>query len=373
MLVGLLSLVMLKTAESNKENEEYSLYIYSSLLLAGIASIIKQSGLAFVIFNILYIFCNFKNFHNRRILFGVMLASLAYFLSYLFLFYQYADNPIGNLEHLKRISVFSSDKEFLEKVARLAKLFMGNLTGIVLLPVMIISGLLCFKKKAIQNNPLGYLSMVFFLIGFIAWVIFFSYDSRNARWVKSFLIIATSVSFNYFNYNKIWITIKNIQKYPFYSFLKKYIFLVLGIFCFLISLPWLIKSDDFVYQQQKIKQSQIGDANLAKTVTKLIKKKEECVIAVMNIQPTKYNYFAKEVFDKIIQTGAEAGGYLHYYHNNTFPCAHGYYWVMGGYRKDEREANHWNWKKIEQLEEDGKIIRVHDKYYIFFIPPKNKK
>ena len=57
MLIGLLSIISMYTAEvyKNKGNNEFICYIYLVLLLSGTASLVKQAGLMFLIFNLVYL------------------------------------------------------------------------------------------------------------------------------------------------------------------------------------------------------------------------------------------------------------------------------------------------------------------------------
>ena len=104
MLIGTLSLVILYAAEINRNEKEYEYYIYAALLLAGVASIIKQAGLIFIVFNLIYIFLHLKHFGNKKRVFLFIFLSFIYFVSFLLLYYQYQSDAVGNLDTLKKLS-----------------------------------------------------------------------------------------------------------------------------------------------------------------------------------------------------------------------------------------------------------------------------
>ena len=104
MLMGMLSLILIYAAELNKKEKEFEYYIYAALLIAGIASIIKQAGFAFVVFDTIYIILNINQFQNKKKIFLFISLSFLYFLSFLLFFYHYSDSAIGNLNTLQKLS-----------------------------------------------------------------------------------------------------------------------------------------------------------------------------------------------------------------------------------------------------------------------------
>ena len=105
MIIGTLSLIILYAAEIYKDKPEFDYYIYASLLLAGIASITKQAGLAFIVFDLIYIGLNIKLFKHKKRLILVILLSFLYFLTYLSLYYLNSmDTVTGNFAYLEKIS-----------------------------------------------------------------------------------------------------------------------------------------------------------------------------------------------------------------------------------------------------------------------------
>ena len=63
---------------------------------------------------------------------------------------------------------------------------------------MILFGLLSFVVKDLRKyKSVSFLSVVFFFIGTIVWIKYFSYDPRNSYWVKSFFIIFVSINISY--------------------------------------------------------------------------------------------------------------------------------------------------------------------------------
>jgi len=369
MLMGTLSLILLYAAEINKEKKDFEYYIVAALLLAGIASIIKQAGLIFLIFTYLYILLHLKYFENKkRILLYSFLVPL-YFISFLLLYYQYQSDVTGNLEILKSVSSQKAfdGKTIYQTVLYLARGFFRYPPNVpyiniiiqplelshtlIITPILVMIGLLLFSIKKLRNyRSLNFLSTIFFLLGVIIWIKFFSYDSRNSYWVKSFFIIFLSINVNYFFSNYL-------QRVK-----PKNIFLIIVVF----TAGYLyILGDSFAYKKQNHTQGKVGSNARGKLMMDLLRDKNNCLVIYTNAQPDKYNYYAKEIFDRIITFGRVREVSPYYEHT----CTDGrYFMFIRRGMSDQQEE----WKKVLALEKNGtlKQIRKTKRTILYFAAPK---
>jgi len=367
MLIGLLSILMLYNIEINTDGYDIEYYAYASLLLAGIATIIKQAGFVFLIFAIIYILLNRKLFRNKKRLIIAILISILYFSTYLFIYFQYHDNIMGNLEHLEKISAFKSfGNDFHQNITYIWKTFFSYPSGVSsITPFFVFIGLLLFVVKELRKyNSIGLLSGVFFIIGTLLWIKFFSYDARNSYWVKSFFLIFFSINVHY-------IFTKYIEKFtPTFNInfglfkIKKYssssIFVIIITFIILL----FVLGDDYAYKKQKQFQSKIGNALLAKKLAGFLTNKDICTEIYTNDQPIKYNYHIRKFFDRVFVGGWYVPSYMKFIEHK---CKDGRYFMFGKWTVTSKNTG---WEKILKLEKDGVIFSVADKSdRIYFIPP----
>lgn len=373
MIMGTLSIVLLYTAELYKNKVEFEYYIYAALLLAGIASIIKQPGLAFILFAITYIILNIKYFNNRKRLILIIGITLLYFISYLSLYYQNnIASPTGNFSHLGNLSQqklaeyklpqylewlyaryfqLPASLPFFEPLLALAKIKLVT-------PLLIVLGLMLFIFKDLRKyTSVTFLSALYFILATLIWIKFFSYDERNALWVKSFLILFLSINLNYL-----------ITQYTHKPIYTKVLLSVgiLGISIYLFSL-----GDKFTYEMQKNSQMQAGARYgcmpSIKYAAKLLKDKKPCVKVYTNELPMPQNYLLNAYKDKFILMGRDYKyqhfGYL------THNCEAGRYII---FRKNSM-SHRQEWSKVTKLVEDGIIKRMSDQSVLAYFVPANIK
>ncbi len=373
MLIGTLSLITLYAAEINKNEKEFEYYIYAALLLAGIASIIKQAGLAFVLFNIVYVFLHLNQFNNKKRLFIFIFLSFAYFLSFLLLFYQYQSDATGNLGYLQKYAhekAFSG-KSVQETIKYLWDIFFSSPPNIIwinsiikplnlppITPFLILTGLLLFLIKNLRKyKSVAFLSTIFFFIGVFTWSFYFSYAARNSFWVKSFFIIFFSVNISY-------IFTKYFKKSQLKYFLFSLVILIIGYFYLL--------GNNFAYKKQKSYQEKIDHPSDAKTMVRLLEKKDVCVKIYTNNRMFHYNYFLRNIENRIIYVGWDGSGALRHLKHT---CKDGRYFIFRSKTATEKNAGtNTGWKKIKVLEKNGKITPIDKQNnLIYFVPPIEKK
>jgi len=363
MLMGMLTLIALYSAEINKNNREFELYIYASLLLSGLASITKQGGLAFIVFDIIYILLNLKYFTNIKRLIIVIIATSLYFLSFLTIYYLNAIAGVtGNLKLLKSLSAYTFEhKDLLWRkffsyppdipiLEPLSNLFHLQAITPYLLGISFL--IFIFRGSVKKYNTVAILSIVFLVIGFFAWGKYASYHERNSYWVKTFLIMFVSIQFSYF---VTWYQKKKFS--TIYIFIPFILFITIYLGSF---------GNIFVEKKQKAFQSKLGWEELAKDVVNIVKDKNPCLHIYTNDYTLLYNYHTRNIQEKI--TAQEFNTHnLYKIIENT--CEEGVYITFRG-----STHSYALWKNhIQRLIYDKKILPYNgDNSYLFFIPPHTK-
>jgi hypothetical protein len=371
MLLGMLSLIALYTAEQHKEQKTFNYYVYASLLIAGISSITKQAGLAFLLFDIIYILVNLKYFREKKTLFFVMAISFVYLFSYLTMYYQHnIASPTGNLNHLGNLAQTKLSQlgwstryfdwlqnNFFALPANVV--FLNPITS--LFPVkfytlyFILIGLLLYVFKGLrQYNSIGFLSALFFILGTLLWSQYFSYDERNALWVKSFFILFFAINIDYF-----------ITHYRHKTIYSKIIFTSI-----LIALGAYIFSLGDTFTQKKQKQSQTkagvryGCLPSIKYAKKLLKDAKPCVKIYTNELPMPQNYLLKPYKDKFILMGRDYKFQTFQYLEHS--CKAGSYIIFRRASVSKKDE----WWKVEKLVKDKIIKPLKDANVLaYFVPP----
>ena len=360
MLFGLLSLILLYSAEQKKDNEEFDLYIYAALLIAGIATITKQAGLVFLLFGILYVMLNFQFVKSKRKLFLVIILSISYFTSFLLVFYKTSTSSTGNLSYLENLSYTRAfeNKSFEEIYIYLGNNFFNFPDGLLIYGVVFtIIGLMLFVLKDTRMyRSVGFLSMIFFLLGLYLWIKYFSYDYRNSLWVKSFIIMTIAININIFLSKYIYKFLPAINfSDKIVSFKQKNYLLIL--FCILIVLIHL--GDAFAYKIQEKSQKKIGDVKTAKQIASFLNNKPECLRVFTSRQKVKYNYYVRDVKGNISAAGWSTNQMIAHFEHD---CEEGRYFAFGWWNTQTK-----GWKKIKELEEKGLIKKINNNW-IYFIP-----
>jgi len=358
MLLGMLSLIALYTAEQYKDKKEFIYYVYAALLIAGISSITKQAGLAFLIFTLIYIALHFKLFKNKKILFILIFISLLYLFSYLTLYYQHnIASPTGNLTHLgdlakQKLSQYGwarywdwLEYDFLALPASVS--FLKPLTSLLHIkfytPYLILFGFSLYIFRGLrQYRSVGFLSTIFFIGSTLLWAEYFSYDERNALWVKAFFILFFSININYlFTHLK--------YKAIYTKIILLFILIGLGIYLYALG-------DTYTYQKQKKSQMQAsvryGCLPSIKYAEKLLKNAKSCVKIYTNELPMPQNYRLKPYKDKFILMGRDYKYQAFQYLKHN--CEAGRYIIFrkaSASKKDE-------WWKVNKLVKAGLIQPV---------------
>ena len=368
MIMGMFSLISLYTASQYKTSRYFEYYTYASLLFAGLASITKQAGLAFIVFDIVYIILNLKFYKNKKLILIFISITILYFLSFLAIFIPNSHSSLThNIDHLKHLSYISNNKNvfniYIEKlfykffeVPAILPIFKPILNFFkinFISPYLIIFGYIIFivniirKKSSIINILLG----IFFIIGVLVWIKFFSYDFRNSLWVRAFFILFFAINLKIF-----------FKKYKPNSLLIKFI---LFIFMAIFGYKLYTLGDKYAYNIQNIGQKQVClNPSLAKYAASLLQNKR-CAKIYTNELALPFNYYVwkyqKE--GKFVQMGWD-----YKYYNFKFlehNCTEGGYII---FRKTSLYMPEW-WK-VQKLEKDKKIKKI--KPLIYFVPPNIK-
>ncbi|CAA6819752.1 MAG: Unknown protein [uncultured Sulfurovum sp.] len=367
MLLGMLSLIILYTAELHKNEKSFEYYIYASLLLAGIASITKQAGLAFIVFNVIYILFNVKSFTYKKRLLYVIIGSMLYFISYLSLYYQ--NNiapPLGNIDHLAEIAEYRYNKESISEILAWAYknffLLPEKLPLIDTIKVkyftlsLMILGLILFMFKDLRKyNNIAFLSAVYFILSSILWFFYFSYDERNALWVKTFYIIFFSINISYlisyFPYNLKYITAS----------------------IFILLVGFLFNKNDLAYRVQEKSQQGICEkykcVNSVNEAKKLLDAHQDntCMQIYTNEMVMHADALVKAYKNKFILVGRD-----YHYQNFEFlehDCVKGRYIIF----RQNSTLRTYEWSKVIKLHEERVIQRVKNtKGLVFFVPANTK-
>jgi len=358
MIMGMLTLILLYSAEITKKTKDFEYYIYAALFMSGIASITKQAGIAFILFTFIYILLNLKSFTDRKKLLYMCIAVLLYFISYLSIYYLNASDGItGNIEWLKSISkgrwedkqlllnTFFSYPPNIPLLNPISSLF----PSFVFLPyLMIFSFLLFILKENRKYSILSILSVTFLIIGFFAWGKYFSYDARNSYWVKTFLILFLSINLNGFF---IWYQKKN----------RSSLFLSLPIIISII-IYFGIHDNTFAYNKQKAFQSKLATTLDNQKIINLFKNKNSCLHLYTNDFFLLYDWDLKHIQDKITAQEYDINFIKKSVINH---CKNGAYIV---FRASTPFYPIWR-TQIRKLIKDKKIISVNNSRYLFFAPP----
>lgn len=358
MIMGMLTLILMYAAEINKGNKNFEYYVYASLFLAGITSITKQAGIAFILFDFLYILLNIKLFTNKKQLLIISLGILLYFITYLSIYYLNATHgATGNIEWLKSISkgryenkqllwdTFFSYPPNIPLLNPLSKL----ISSVPIMPYLMGLGLLLFIFKHNRRyRSISLLSVIFLIIGFFAWGKYFSYDARNSYWVKTFLIMFLSINLSYF-----------FSWYKSRSFTPIFISLPL---IMIVLIYFLTLDNDFAYSKQKHFQSRLATAVSANQINNLMKDKDPCLHLYTNYYFLLYDWNTQEIQNKITAKEYDLDFIRKSVENS---CVDGAYIV---FRPSTPHYPIWK-TQIKKLIKDKKIIAYNESRYVFYVPP----
>lgn len=368
MVVGMLSLVLLYTAEyyAKKNNPFSEQYLYAALLVAALASIVKQAGLAFFVFVLLYMVLHRKMVKNRQTVWKVLVLSFSYFGSFLVLYHFHTHySATNNLKYLGDLSLlklnaseniyeyieylwyhFFSYPALPEWVNRVyALLHIETMT-----PFLIVVGYLLFFFKDLRKiTQINVLASIFFLLGTLIWIRYFSYTDRNSYWVKSFFILFASVNIGYF-----------LQRYEHKITIKiAFLLTFLGILVF----SFFQYNNDVVYKRQIAYQKYLGDPKLARYLVDQYLKKSECVQIYISDIMLRYNYYLFPYIDRLHQMLDPYDAIKHIEHS----CKDG---RLAIFRKVDALSTRWD--AITKMTKEKIWQPVDNPFnddFIFYIPP----
>jgi hypothetical protein len=186
-IMGMLSCLLLWKESSEEKPSRLS------LLSAGLASLVKQAGLAFLLLTVLM-----KLVESRKLgkfvrqywkplllTFSLPLSFLAFFL----LYNDFQQIP-GSFRGLKKVAENAANGSKL--IPHAFDLAYGYLPIKILLPLGFFQ-LLGFYLSTPKQRWLSALSIFIAAIGFLIWIFFSSYDIRNFYWSVILLIFAATI------------------------------------------------------------------------------------------------------------------------------------------------------------------------------------
>ena len=366
MLLGMFSLILLYAAEIYKGKNEFRHYVYLAVLLAGITCIIKQSGLVFLLFSYIYMALNYKEFKLGKASL-IILLSLSYSITFLIWFLMFSENPAGNLNYLQQLSSANETNDLFKFLLTPTK-FSGVLLVLMLGWAIVINK---YDKWPVVN-AFSVLNGVFVVVGVVVWLVYFSYDGRNALWVKSFLILLFVI---YFDMRRLSGLIYMVSpkvlrihhqfstRFGFYFKTKKNLpylkwFIrasavssIFIMFLFSDQINW------YVYKIQELGQSKIGRPDVAINISHLLRDKDDCVKVVTSDISLMNNYYSREIKDQFVY-----GSFSEEILEHT--CRDGRYILFGQW-----EVDGVNWAKGVDAVAEGRMSVVNGNhnllYYIY--------
>lgn len=358
---GFLSVTSLFAA-SFFEKKNSNLYIYCSLLLGGLASIIKPFGLVFIAFCVCYtFFTNFK-FFTKKLNILIIGFSIIYPLSFVIFYLQFDSTLFANEEHLRTWRRSDSGNYILEFL-KYQKLFFYKTPIFYVFFYYLTLFLIIFKifKKSFDYKSFIFiiLSSIFSLSTIFMWLNIFSYSGRNSLYIHVFIVfISLTVLHSYsqkFNYKYF-----TINKY----INSIYISGIIQIFLIISSILVVsILGNSFAYDKAKINQTKLGRKNVVQFLYTDLKDKKECVKIFTDMQLIKYNYYLKNRFNsfEILRGKKTFNDYI-----KNIECSDGAYIVLKWRnRKFER------FKEILDLIESGEILPIDlEKALVYYVPQK---
>lgn len=327
MLLGLINLILIYQADTNRNSRFYSNHIYVALIFGGLAFGTKQGGISYLLFTLIYILYN-----RSRIDFGYkfylsLFLSLGIFISFLFIYFLDFDySVIGNFSELHRIS---KSTEIFNVITNLithdkyryvfAFLFLASFVfSLAVLYFM-------YKYKYNYFNFFTGLCLSFTILGSIFWIFFLSYDLRNLILVYAFWIIMASAILSII-FQKIRIaSIQNRININCPKYRVKTLNLLVIFFLVLISSSFTIENNK-VYELQYKNASSIGGVELVNKINELIESSQPCTSlyvlygamqynpAINDSEKVKTYDFPPNVFDHNCATGIYIVTYKNYQH-----------------------------------------------------------
>lgn len=310
MFFGILSVLSVLLSELNKENEKFDYYLSVSIILSGLASIIKFNGLIFIVFTFVYTILNLKNIKKGKLILTSIIFSILLPLSYiLFFIYHGGEITLKGINDLQKISVSTlENNNIFYKILTITIRFFAayKFYKIYFISFLISLILFFYSYKRIKNiNYFSCLLLVFIIIGYIIYFNTSYYDSRNALPLHSFIIIFMSIIFGYFidkkyRINHVKLLFELNKKEINFNIRKKIITnIYVIILLFLIS---YFMNNDTLYKIQRYYQSKIGEVDVAIYIKKIYEYYKPCFI-VTNLALVRYNYYVKDIRELILNYG----------------------------------------------------------------------
>lgn len=372
MLFGMLSLIMLFSADVNKDQRLRGHDVGLGILFAGLALATKQAGGAFVCFAFIYVI------HKRQIIIFdrqfwllTLLAAMP-FISFIILFYTKETQPVGNFSDLQELThrIVFENRSLLDVSLHLVKIFISLPKGDfikslhLILPIITLS-LYIFIPSLRRQSIILTLGHIFAVAGFAVWALYFSYDVRNSLWINSFLIITCAISYNHFLNHKFSVLSRlRTVRMPESTISTPLFLLCLVGLILVVTYQSEYLRDDHIYNIQLRSQQGLGSTEIAKAIADEVEGKADCVKAFTGRQLTAYNYALNAIrYQRVVWGGYGADLLLAKF--MTHECVGGRFLVFGPWDLADP-----TWTLVTDLTESGKLIPVgKPEHLIYFVEP----
>lgn len=186
---SLIVLVYYSFMEANDEHSEFVLRTVA--FIAGIGGIVKQAGMLVVVLILVYLFYLYlrKQINLRKFVsFGALVITP--FLLFILMYSKFSSNYFGNFHVLRNLTESKATEGiYLHSYNQIIE-FLGYALFIPLVALSIVN--IYFIKN--RSGFLGFLCLVFSILGFIGYANCCSYEFRNGWWLIVLLAISAMTS-----------------------------------------------------------------------------------------------------------------------------------------------------------------------------------
>lgn len=364
MIAGAIGLVFLYAADrSAHEDSKFDSALALSFLFGGIASVIKQAGLAFFVVSITYAILNRKRIGSRAHVSIAALVALMFPVSFLLLFYQFSSDPAGNIEYLRTLSAGGLVGQ------RALSFFSLPPSDSVLVPLMLfLSVFAMVSAKFRSKRTTNVVMLSFFAVGVVAWYVAFSYDARNALWAKAFLVLPSATVLSLIldrTVSRTALCGLVARGKGALAFSSK---LVPVLVCAFIAIVLYVatRGDSTIYTIQARGQEEIGRADIALRMNALLNDTDPCTVLVTNRLMLPLNYHLRNHRDRMIADAWGRQDLLELHRDHS--CSSGRYLIFGEWSlslgDDETSRD------VQELIDLGRIIEIDRLMRIYFVLPQ---
>ncbi|HGF7478579.1 TPA: hypothetical protein AB5B17_002880 [Vibrio mimicus] len=390
--VALMGITTLSLIYASESSDNSYLYLIIATLFAGFSAIIKQAGLTFCIFTMIYILLFYRKELSIKVRIVLLLLSLSFIISFLIIFFNHNSNPLENFDYLSTLSYGGRTKEldisitsiFNQSVDTIKSKFIyindghrylidAKLAGYIVMVMLATSILFVFVDLPSNKKRFAYMLAIFSIIGLYVWLTKFSYDYRNGLWVKSFFVMSSSLILGRLLHKVYPISQSEtsilecvLEKVE--GFFSSRVWLtrsLLGLgFVSALLFSFYLDGKGVGIQKQIIQQEEIDDPVIAVQLENFLESTDDCVVVYTNRLMLPYNFHLNKLRHRVIEKAWFTQQFEpHFYHN----CRGGRYFVFGPWTKSTPNAG---WEIIEAGEESGLLTLVGvEELLIYYVQP----